>query len=118
MRWYVVIMVFVATGLSFLDRQVLSIAIIKIQKEFDFTDVEYGWVNTKFSFKLCFDVYAGRLAHRSGRRKKGACRGGGRLVCGQCLTWRNDRVAPVADVSVFPWNGRRRLFSRRCQNGV
>ncbi len=57
-RWFVVAMVFIATGLSFLDRQVLSIAIIKIQHEFNFTDVEYGWVNTSFliSYALMFTV--------------------------------------------------------------
>lgn len=57
-RWFVVGMVFIATGLSFLDRQVLSIAIIKIQREFNFSDVEYGWVNTSFliSYALMFTV--------------------------------------------------------------
>lgn len=57
-RWFVVIMVFLATGLSFLDRQVLSIAIIKIQEELSITDVEYGWVNTSFlvSYALMFTV--------------------------------------------------------------
>lgn len=69
-RWFVVLMVFVATGLSFLDRQVLSIAIIKIQKEFDFTDVEYGWVNTSFliSYALMFTV-GGWLIDRIGAKK-------------------------------------------------
>jgi ACS family hexuronate transporter-like MFS transporter len=69
-RWFVVMMVFVATGLSFLDRQVLSIAIIKIQKEFDFNDVEYGWVNTSFllSYALMFTV-GGWLIDRIGAKK-------------------------------------------------
>lgn len=48
LRWFVVWMLFIATGLSFLDRQVLSIAIIEIEKAFGLTDVEYGWVNTSF----------------------------------------------------------------------
>lgn len=70
MRWFVVMMVFVATGLSFLDRQVLSIAIIKIQKEFQFTDVEYGWVNTSFllSYALMFTM-GGWIIDRVGARK-------------------------------------------------
>jgi ACS family hexuronate transporter-like MFS transporter len=69
-RWFVVMMVFVATGLSFLDRQVLSIAIIKIQKEFGFNDVEYGWVNTSFllSYALMFTV-GGWLIDRIGAKK-------------------------------------------------
>ncbi len=69
-RWFVVSMVFVATGLSFLDRQVLSIAIIKIQKEFNFSDVEYGWVNTSFlvSYALMFTL-GGWLIDRIGAKK-------------------------------------------------
>ncbi|MEO6287033.1 MAG: MFS transporter [Dyadobacter sp.] len=69
-RWFVVMMVFVATGLSFLDRQVLSIAIIKIQKEFGFNDIEYGWVNTSFllSYALMFTV-GGWLIDRIGAKK-------------------------------------------------
>ncbi|CAG5018326.1 putative sulfoacetate transporter SauU [Dyadobacter sp. CECT 9275] len=69
-RWVVVWMVFIATGLSFLDRQVLSIAIIKIQKEFHFDDVAYGWVNTSFllSYALMFTV-GGWMIDRFGPKK-------------------------------------------------
>ncbi len=42
--WIVLALLFLATGLSFLDRQVLSVTIIKIQSEFKFSDVEYGFV--------------------------------------------------------------------------
>ena len=38
--WIVLALLFVATGLSFLDRQVLSMTIIKIQAEFKFSYVE------------------------------------------------------------------------------
>ncbi len=57
-RWFIVSLLFVATGLSFLDRQVLSIAIIKIQEEFGITDVQYGMVNTSFliSYALMFTL--------------------------------------------------------------
>ena len=60
--WIVLALLFVATGLSFLDRQVLSMTIIKIQAEFKFSDVEYGFVNTAFliSYALMFTV-GGRL---------------------------------------------------------
>lgn len=69
-RWFVVLLVFVATGLSFLDRQVLSIAVLRIQKEFGFSDVEYGWVNTSFllSYALMFTV-GGLLIDRIGAKK-------------------------------------------------
>ncbi len=61
-RWFVLSLLFIATGLSFLDRQVLSIVIIKIQKEFDISDVEYGIINTGFliGYAIMFTV-AGRV---------------------------------------------------------
>lgn len=70
LRWVVVGLVFIATGLSFLDRQVLSIAIIKIQDEFNITDVEYGMVNTSFliSYAIMFTV-GGRIIDVIGAKK-------------------------------------------------
>ncbi|MDF9799366.1 ACS family hexuronate transporter-like MFS transporter [Catalinimonas alkaloidigena] len=69
LRWLVVSLVFIATGLSFLDRQVLSIAIIKIQDEFNITDVQYGIVNTSFliSYAIMFTL-GGRLIDVVGAR--------------------------------------------------
>lgn len=60
--WLVLVLVFIATGLNFLDRQVLSMTIIKIQEEFHITDVQYGWINTSFlvSYALMFTV-GGRI---------------------------------------------------------
>lgn len=68
-RWIIVALLFVATGLSFLDRQVLSIAIIKIQEELSITDVEYGMVNTSFliSYAIMFTL-GGWLIDRVGAR--------------------------------------------------
>lgn len=61
-RWFILFMVFIATGLNFLDRQVLSMTIIKIQEELAISDVQYGIVNTAFlvSYALMFTV-GGRL---------------------------------------------------------
>ncbi|TXK31136.1 MFS transporter [Pontibacter qinzhouensis] len=66
-RWFILGLVFLATGLNFLDRQVLSMTIIKIQDEFNISDVEYGWVNTSFliSYAIMFTV-GGRLIDRIG----------------------------------------------------
>lgn len=62
-------MVFLATGLNFLDRQVLSIVIIKIQEEFAMTDVQYGMINTSFliGYGIMFTV-AGRLIDTVGSK--------------------------------------------------
>lgn len=67
--WIVVFLLFIATGLSFLDRQVLSMTIIKIQAEFGFTDVQYGWVNTAFliSYAIMFTL-GGRLMDKVGSK--------------------------------------------------
>ncbi len=69
LRWIIVALLFVATGLSFMDRQVLSLAIIKIKEEFLITDMEYGWVNTAFlcSYAIMFTL-GGWLIDRYGTR--------------------------------------------------
>lgn len=66
----ILLLLFVATGLSFLDRQVLSMTIIKIQSEFGFSDVQYGFVNTVFliSYAIMFTV-GGRLMDSIGSKK-------------------------------------------------
>lgn len=68
-QWIILILVFIATGLNFLDRQVLSITIIKIQKEFNLSDVQYGMINTSFliSYALMFTI-GGRLTDRFGAK--------------------------------------------------
>src|SRR5690606_28534922 len=68
-RWIIVALLFAATGLSFLDRQVLSVAILKIQEEFQITDVQYGMINTSFliSYAIMFTV-GGWLIDRVGAK--------------------------------------------------
>jgi ACS family hexuronate transporter-like MFS transporter len=46
--WIIVIMALFATSLSFLDRQVLSILIIKIKQDLPISNVQYGFINTGF----------------------------------------------------------------------
>jgi len=67
--WLIVTMAFFATALSFLDRQVLSVSIINISKEFAITDIEYGFINTGFliSYAIMFTV-GGILIDRYGSR--------------------------------------------------
>lgn len=69
LRWLIVSLLFIATGLSFLDRQVLSISILKIQADLDVSDMEYGWINTGFlvSYALMFSL-GGWLIDRFGTR--------------------------------------------------
>jgi ACS family hexuronate transporter-like MFS transporter len=60
--WIILTFVFIATGLNFLDRQVLSMTILRIQSEFGISDVQYGMINTSFliSYAIMFTV-AGRI---------------------------------------------------------
>jgi len=69
LRWLIAGLLFIATGLSFLDRQVLSISILKIQADLEVSDVEYGWINTGFliSYALMFSL-GGWLIDRFGTR--------------------------------------------------
>ena len=67
--WVIVGMAFLATALSFLDRQVLSISIIQIKEDFHFSDIEYGFINTAFltSYAIMFTV-GGILIDKYGSR--------------------------------------------------
>lgn len=67
--WLVVAMAFIATSLSYLDRQVLSVSIINIKNDFHITDVEYGFINMGFLISYCimFTV-GGVLIDRFGSR--------------------------------------------------
>ena len=68
--WAIVSMAFVATALSFLDRQVLSVSIIRIKEDFHISDIEYGFINTGFliSYAIMFTV-GGIIIDRIGSRK-------------------------------------------------
>lgn len=65
----IVLLLLVATSLSFLDRQVLSVSIIKIRDEINISDVGYGFVNAGFliSYALMFTL-GGVLIDRFGSR--------------------------------------------------
>ena len=67
--WIIVNMAFIATALSFLDRQVLSILIIKIKQELTISNVQYGFINTGFlvGYAIMFTV-GGILIDRYGSR--------------------------------------------------
>lgn len=68
--WLIVLMCALATGLSFLDRQVLSISIIEIKDELSINDTDYGIINTSFlvGYAIMFTL-GGILIDRFGSRK-------------------------------------------------
>jgi MFS transporter, ACS family, hexuronate transporter len=67
--WIIVAMAFIATSLSFLDRQVLSILIIRIKQELVISNVQYGFINTGFliGYAIMFTI-SGILIDRYGSR--------------------------------------------------
>jgi ACS family hexuronate transporter-like MFS transporter len=67
--WIIVIMALIATSLSFLDRQILSILIIKIKEELTISNVQYGFINTGFlvGYSIMF-TFGGILIDRYGSR--------------------------------------------------
>jgi ACS family hexuronate transporter-like MFS transporter len=67
--WLISGMLLLATALSFMDRQVLSVSIIKIKDELSITDTEYGFINAGFliSYAIMFAV-GGALIDKFGSR--------------------------------------------------
>ena len=65
----IVCLLLVATSLSFLDRQVLSVSIIKIREELPITDIDYGFINAGFliSYAIMFTL-GGVLVDKYGSR--------------------------------------------------
>ncbi len=54
-RWYVVWLLFVVYVLNFVDRQILTILVEPIRKEFDFTDTQMGLLGG-FAFAVVYSV--------------------------------------------------------------
>jgi len=67
--WIIIGLLLLATSLSFLDRQVLSISIIKIKEDLSITDIDYGYINSGFlvSYAIMFTL-GGILIDKYGSR--------------------------------------------------
>lgn len=69
-RWRVAALLFFASTLNYLDRQVLSVLAPTIQAELDLTDVDYSFITSAFllSYTVMYTV-SGTLVDRLGTRK-------------------------------------------------
>jgi len=69
LRWWLCGLLFAATALSFLDRQVLSVIAPVVTEEFEMTNQEYSYVTTAFlvSYAVMFFL-AGRIMDLVGTR--------------------------------------------------
>ena len=66
-RWTVVALLFIATTINYVDRQVLGILAPTLQRELQWTETEYGDIVSWFSFAYAFGfLAAGRLLDRVG----------------------------------------------------
>jgi len=67
--WVIVGLLLLATSLSFLDRQVLSVSILKIREDLHISNIEYGFINTGFlvGYAIMFTL-GGILIDRFGSR--------------------------------------------------
>lgn len=67
--WIIIGLLLLATSLSFLDRQVLSVSILKIKEDLNITDIDYGFINAGFlvSYAIMFTL-GGILIDRYGSR--------------------------------------------------
>ena len=70
MRWVPIFWLFIISAVAYLDRVNVSIAISAIQKEFGFTNIQFGWVFSAFVIGYAlFQAPGGRLSDKYGPRK-------------------------------------------------
>ncbi len=89
-RWVICAMLFFATTVNYLDRQVLSLLQPMLEEEFHWTDNDYGTITAIFSlFYAISMLFAGRFIDWMGTRKGYlmvncclVCRGGT-----SCIVW-------------------------------
>ncbi len=68
-RWTVCAMLFVATSINYMDRQVLSILAPTLQHSIGWTEQQYGYIVSAFQFAYALGLLAaGRLVDRLGTR--------------------------------------------------
>jgi ACS family hexuronate transporter-like MFS transporter len=69
-RWVVCALLFFATTINYIDRQVLAILAPELQKEIGWTEVEYGYIVTAFQFSYAIGLlFAGKLIDFLGTKK-------------------------------------------------
>src|SRR5687767_11215716 len=69
-RWTICALLFFATTINYLDRQVLSLLQPRLAKEFDWSDSDYGTIVGMFSLSYAFSMlFAGRIVDWLGTKK-------------------------------------------------
>ena len=70
LRWYIAVLLCLASELNYLDRQALSVLATQIQKDVGFTDAQYGQITSAFlmSYSVMYLV-SGRILDLIGTRR-------------------------------------------------
>jgi ACS family hexuronate transporter-like MFS transporter len=69
-RWQIVVLLFFATTINYIDRAVLGILKPLLEKELGWTQIEYGWMVTAFQLTYALGyVFSGHLIDRIGVRQ-------------------------------------------------
>ena len=69
-RWTICSLLFFATTINYLDRQVLSLLHPLLEKEFNWTNSDYGNITAIFQLAYAiFMLFAGRVVDRLGTKK-------------------------------------------------
>ncbi|WP_273211790.1 MFS transporter [Runella zeae] len=70
MRWWVCTLLFFATTINYVDRQVLAILAPQLQKEIGWTEIEYGYIVTAFQLSYAVGLLlAGKLIDFLGTKR-------------------------------------------------
>src|SRR4051794_32938202 len=69
-RWWICALLFFATTINYIDRQVLAILAPQLQTEIGWSEVEYGYIVTAFQFSYAIGLLlAGRLIDFFGTKR-------------------------------------------------
>jgi ACS family hexuronate transporter-like MFS transporter len=87
-RWRICGLLFFATTINYMDRQILGILAPDLQRDIGWTESQYGWIAAAFTYSYAFGLlFAGRYLDRTGV-KKGfafAVSGWSLAACGHAL---------------------------------
>ncbi|HEY4209609.1 MAG TPA: MFS transporter [Puia sp.] len=69
-RWTIVALLFFATTINYIDRQVIGLLLPRLKEVFGWTDTDFGTINGIFQFFYAFGLLAfGRIVDRLGTKK-------------------------------------------------
>ena len=68
-RWWICALLFAASAINYVDRQVIAILKPTLQGEFGWTDIDYGWIIFAFSTAYAIGfIFAGRFMDKVGTK--------------------------------------------------